>query len=150
MALFDTPKIDWNSSGNPGPGDFNRIEMNILKLMALQQVKGTFSEVTTMNTSYQDLATMTITIPEIIVSAGGKIGIAFQVDTRAVGGTEFTFPVTRARIGSVYSNVSANGIIYFNSVTPTSTINIIIQGMSIDGQVCRLEKSDPEIKIYFE
>lgn len=32
MADWQTPKTDWQASGIPGPGDFNRIEGNILYL----------------------------------------------------------------------------------------------------------------------
>jgi hypothetical protein len=32
---WQTPKTDWDTSDNPGPGDFNRIEDNLLSLVSI-------------------------------------------------------------------------------------------------------------------
>jgi hypothetical protein len=36
---YETSKVDWDASGNPGPGDFNRIEKNIAWLKGQRNIK---------------------------------------------------------------------------------------------------------------
>jgi hypothetical protein len=62
---WQTPKTDWASSDNPGPGDFNRIEKNIVFLLMQQPVNiGNFSGNASLGSVWNTLFTYDISLPE--------------------------------------------------------------------------------------
>lgn len=143
MVVYPT-KTDYNSSTNVGPNDLNRMELNILKLATLQNIRGTFGPVTsTTSTQFQDLAVMRISFPDQLV------GIGLKVDFRIL--IPFSENV-RCRIGSNYYYGTTS------KIDVVSAIDIVIQARGygltnsegdIEYYPTTVSKTDPEIRSYF-